>query len=525
MTGPAAVEETPRGRAVTVALAYGMLNNIALRFGNLLLGVLLARLLAPAEFGVYAVALTVQAVLANLTDLGMAAFIVRTPDVERKAPTVLTAGCAVGVALAAAMWALAAPLADQMGSPAATPVIQALSLTLVLTGAGSVPAAFIQRRLQQNRQLVADGSSFVVGATVAVVLIMLGQGAMSLAWSRVAGQLVAVVLLFRLSHHRPVLGFDTQVAREAVRFGLPLVGANVLSWLLLNMDYVIVGRLRGATVLGIYVLAFNISSWPTSAISQGLRAVALPVFAREQSADASTRTRHVAAAVGLTLAGSALSGALLLALASPVIIAVYGERWAASAAPLATLAAFGAVRPVFDLLATYLTARGATHAVFAVQVAWTVALLPALVVGISWNGPAGAGLAHLTVGLLVVLPAYLLVLRRQEIAPSTVLRAAIVPLTAAAAAGGAAFATGRLLDNPWVAVLAGGSVATLAYAGAMRGWVRRRVGHLRGPGGIGASEGAGAPGGPAPVEPALGPSAGNGPGVTLHPLPAVREES
>jgi lipopolysaccharide exporter len=476
---PAVGEVASLGSGVRSGLAYGFLNNLTLRVGNLLLGIVLARLLAPADFGVFAVALTVQAVLANLTDLGMTAYLVQAPDVHRRAPTVMTVGTVAGIALAALMAACAHPMAVQLGSVRAEPVIWVLSLTLVLSGIGSVPTALIQRRFQQGRQLVADGASFVIGNAVAVGMIVAGFGVMSLAWSRVLGQLVAVVTLFAFSRYRDGFGFDREVGREAYRFGLPLVAANVVSWVLLNTDYVLIGHMLGATALGFYVLAFNISSWPTSAITQSLRAVALPAFARARESRRADQAELASSAVGLTLAASAPIGALLMALASPVVLFVYGPKWAQTAAPLAALAAFGAVRPVFDLMSTYLTARGATRSVLAVQVLWAVTLAGVMWAGITLRGITGAGLAHLCVGLLVVLPAYLIALHRVRIRVSRMFTLAVAPLGYAAAAGAVAYGVGRLFGSPLAAVLVAGSLATAGYAFVIQWYLRARLSDLR----------------------------------------------
>ena len=67
---------------------------------------------------------------------------------------------------------------------------------------------------------------------------------------------------------RPLFGFDRTVARSALRFGLPLAIANMLSWALLNVDNVVISRTSGVVALGFYVLAFNVSSWPMTAIGR-----------------------------------------------------------------------------------------------------------------------------------------------------------------------------------------------------------------------------------------------------------------
>lgn len=463
---------------VTVNLAYGFANNVVVRFGNLLLGVALARLLQPEDFGVYAIALTIQVVLANLADLGMTAYLVRTPDVDRRASTVLTTGTIVGATLALLMAALAGPIARGFGSSDATNVIRVLAITLLLSGIGSVPTALIQRRFQQGRQLTADVSSFVVGAVLTIVLIQAGFGAMSLAWSRVIGQLVAVITLFAMSRYRPRFGFDRAIVRDAARFGLPLVGANVLSWILLNMDYVVIGRTLGATSLGVYVLAFNMSSWPTTALSQALSGVALPAFSRSQDPDPAVQTGYLRAGVALTLAASVPFAVILLSVGGAVIEVVYGTRWAGAAGPVAVLATAGALRPAFVLFAVYLTARGATKSVFAVQLVWTGLLLPALVLLVHIGGIRGAGLAHLLVGVIIVLPLYLFALRRRGI---DVWRLRCpVPIVAGVVAWAASRFAITFTSAALVDLLVGTGVAMAVYLALVGRWLMATVADFRG---------------------------------------------
>lgn len=469
----------PVMRAVRSNLAYGIVNSLVLRFGNLVVGIVLARLLLPTDFGVFAVALTIQAVLANFSDIGMTAYLVRSGDVARRAPTVLTLGLVTGTVLALVMAGAAFPLASAMGAPNATPVIQAMALTLVLTGISAPPTAILQRKFLQSRQLVADFSSLVVGTGLVIPMVLSGMGAMSLAWSRIAGQAVAVILLYCLSGYRPRLRLHAGIARDALVFGVPLGGANLLSWVLLNADYVLVGRALGAAALGLYVLAFNISSWPTAALTQGIRAVALPAFSHLDDTSSLSRADVLSRSVGLTIAASAPIGFLLSALASPLVLVVYGNRWRDSAPALAALALFGVFRPVLDLFATYLTARGATRPLFLVQVLWIVCLVPALVLGIHLDGLAGAGLAHVAVCLGIVLPAYLWLVQREGMRPSRIVSCCGPPLAAALLAGGAAIAFTSAL-GAWSGLLVGGSVAVIVYCALVYRWVRRMVMELRG---------------------------------------------
>jgi lipopolysaccharide exporter len=240
-------------------LMWSTASSVVLRLGNLLVGIAVARLLAPEDIGVFAIGLTVLTILMTLADLGMSVDLVRAADPARRAPTVATVSLVSGVLLALAMTLTARPLAALMEAPDAAGVIIALSWTLVLTSACVVPNAHLQRTFAQRKLFGCALADFTLGTAVTVGLILLGMGPMALAVGRLVGQLAATSLQFVLAGLRPRFGFDRAVAGSALAFGLPLAGANMLSWALLNIDNVVIARLAGPTSLGLYVLAFNIS--------------------------------------------------------------------------------------------------------------------------------------------------------------------------------------------------------------------------------------------------------------------------
>jgi lipopolysaccharide exporter len=467
---PVTTEPTAIAAAVRRGLLWSTLNSLALRLGSLAVGMVLARLLAPDDFGVYAIALTVQSVLATLVDLGLSADLVRAEDPARRAPTVATLSLCCGVALALAMTAAARPVAALMGAPEAAGVVAVLSWTLVLTSAGVVPYALLQRGFQQRRLFGSSVADFTVGTAVTIALILLGMGPMALAIGRLAGQTVATTAQFLLARVRPRFGFDRSIARSSLGLGVPLAGANVLSWALLNIDNVVIAHVAGTTALGLYVLAFNVSSWPMSAIGQAVRSVSLAGFSRTAH-DATDRgfTR----AMSLTWAAALLAGTMLAALAHPLVLVLYGSRWGASAAVLAALGLFGALRVALDLIATYLIARGAARPVLYVQVLWSAALIPAVVVATRAKGIAGAGWAHVAVAALLILPAYALALTRVGVPARALARSMWLPTVAAVPAWYAAHAIATAVPAPLLALVVGGLAGSATYLAISWRWLRR----------------------------------------------------
>lgn len=399
-----------RPRGVALGLVWSLASSLSLRAGNLVVSVVMARLIAPEQFGVFAVALTVWVILGSLAEFGLGSDLIRAQSVEARIPTVSTIGLSTSTSLALLMYLTAPALAAAFDSPASTGVIRLLSISLVLTGISIAPAALLAREFRQRALFGINGVGLVVSAGVMTGLAVLGAGPAALAWGQLSSQLVTTILQFVAARRRPVLGFDRKIARESAAFSLPLAFANLLSWVLLSVDNLVVARSTNAMTLGFYVLAFNVSSWPMNAVGQAIRVVALPAFGRMTAAK--DRNAALVRVSGPIWAVCVLFGALLISLATSVISVLYGDRWQPAAGALMALGAFGAMRIMLDFLATFLISTGATRAVLVVQVWWIVTLVPAMIVGVHLGGLAGAGWAHVVVAAVAILPAYVFCLHR-----------------------------------------------------------------------------------------------------------------
>lgn len=462
-TTPSDEPEADLGRSVRRGAWWSLLNSAVGRVGQVVVGIVLARLLAPEDFGLFAVATVMYAVIVSCSELGVTVGIVRHPDqAARLGPTVTTLAWASAAALTGLCWWLAPVLATAMSAPGATGVIRLLSLALLIAGVTAVPAAVVQRDFRQDVRLVADTLNLVASTVVAVVGALTGHGAMALAGSRVAGNAVSAVVLVVLVRewYRP--GWQPVVARESLRAGLPLAGASLLSFAVLNVDYVVVGHRWGPAVLGVYVLAFNLSSWPVTVFSTVARSVSLPTFARLRGDRARASAAYLRA-LQLLFAASALVSVLFAVLARPLVSVVYGQVWVAAALPLAFLAALGTFRVVHELSYDYLVGLGSGPQVLAVQGLWFLALCVALPLGASVGGLAGVGTAHLVVAGVLVLPAYGRQLSSRAVHWPAVARSLRRPLAATVAAGAAAAGGSWVVDGPWKQLLLGGALGTAAF--------------------------------------------------------------
>lgn len=470
-------ENAPSLRSLAArGAAWSGVSTIVLRLGGLLVGIVLARILSPEEFGVYAVALTVQAILISVADLGLSADLIRRDDPERIAPTVATLGLTSGAVMTAITIASSGVIAELLGAPAAAPAISVLAVTLVLAGATVVPFAMLQRRFQQRELFYVGVADFVVSTTVTLALVAVGLGPLGLAIGRVAAQSVSTVMQFLLARVKPRFRVDRTVVGPVLAFGLPIAAANLLSWALLNIDNIVLARVAGVTALGYYVLAFNISSWPMSALSQVVRSISLPYFSRTGSS-----SEGLATVSAIAWAAALPAGGVLAALSVPLIEVVYGTKWLPAAPVLAALGLYGSLRVLFDIFAGYLYARGRSRPVLWIQLIWLVVLAVAMVFATQSYGIMGAGWVHVVVALTIILPCYLIALKTSGVRVGGIVRMTWWPTLASIPAIAMAVAMNMIIDNALLALLAGGAAAVLVYAALIWPWLRRLLREVRQP--------------------------------------------
>lgn len=467
MTTQDTAVEPASGRPAT-ALAWSLGNTLAAKVGTLAIGVVIARLLGPEQFGTYAVAYVALLAVLSFNELGVSLAIVRWPEDPRAiAGTVMVISLASSGVLAVLMVLGAPVFTSLMGDPGATPLVRLLALAVLVNGAVAVPAALLQRYFRQGRRTLADQVNVWLGAVVSLGLVLLGVGPASLVLGRLAGSLGSAVVLVR---HLPVrfsLRVDPDNLRPLLAFGLPLAAASIVVFAVGFVDQVVVGALLGPVALGYYVLAFNLASWPVHLLSQPLRMVAPALFARMQH-DPALMSRSFGQVLRPLLA-VAVPGCLALAAVAPdVVRLVYGEAWAPAGVVLRWLAVAAVVRIVGELCYDYLVVRSRSRLIMLTQVAWLVALVPALTLGVRLDGLRGAAVSQVVVGLLVVLPLYGWGLHQDGVRARVVL-APVLTLAPAGALVGAAVAVSSLGT---VGQLAVSTVVSLSAVAAALWWVR-----------------------------------------------------
>ncbi len=446
-------------RQVGRGLGWSLVNNLVARLTNVLVGVVLARILVPGDYGIFAAALVLVNAALSMNELGVSLAVVRWPgSADRIAPTVMTLSLVWSTALFGAIWVAAPAAAEALGSPGSGALIRVLGLSVLVDAVASVPAALMTRHFMQRERMVIDSICLVVSSTLSIVLALRGFGPWALGWGLLVSSVLSGVMTALKAPHRYWPGLDLTVLRELLGFGMPLAGASALVFLCLNVDYIVVGRELGAEALGFYTLAFNVCSWPVTLMSVAIRRVSFAGFSRVAEGDgdaAPAFVRSAALLLGLTLP---LCG-LLAAYARPVVEVVYGDRWLPAVDALTLLCLLGAVRVFVELGYDFLAATGSSRGNLVLQGVWFVALVPGLVVGARLDGIRGVAAAHAVIAVAVVLPVLLVLLARRGVALRAFTHLLWRPAVALIAIGLSAVVAHHVLDAPPAQLLVGAAVS------------------------------------------------------------------
>jgi len=456
-------EPQPLEARIRRGLRWSVLNQVVGRVVTVGLGVVMARILVPEDFGVFATALLVVNVLLGLNDLGLLLAVVRWPgNLKVAARTATTLASGFSLALYAVVFAAAPWFASFMNSPDSTWVLRVYCLVIVIDGLTTVSHGLIVRDFLQDRMAKSEFAAMPVGVGLSIGLALAGAGAWSLALGALAGNIVSAVVITRMAPFRVLPGWDSAAASWMLRFGAPLALTSLVEYVVLNLDYVVVGRTLGPVALGLYLLAYNVSNWPKSIVTDAVRRVSIAGFAHVSADDDAVRagfhrTFRILAVVSLPLV-------LLLAVLSDAVIgALYGAKWSASADVLTYLAILGGVRVAVGYVFDLLIGLGRSRLTLALKLAWLVALLPALVIGAEMGGIEGVGIAHAIVALAVASPLFMLGARAVGVRLGPLGRDLARPLFGAAVAAGTGIALQQVVHGAWSEVLLISPVMVAAY--------------------------------------------------------------
>lgn len=376
----------------------------AARFASQMLSlVVLARLLPADAYGLMAMAMTVTNFAFLFRDLGTMAAIIQRPRVPallKHSLYWLNLGLALLLALLLA--ALAWPLAHAYRDPRLAAVLMALALVFPLSALASVQQALLERESRFRLLARIETLSALGGVAVALAAASHGAGVWSLVWQMLAATGLASLQLLWASPWRPRWRYSWRALRLMLDFSGHFAAFQFLHYLQRNADSMLIGRLLGPALLGVYAMAFKIVLSPLQHISWVASRALVPAMSRCQHQPERLAELYQRAS-GMTALLTAPLMAGLYALREPFVLLVLGPAWSALVALVPWLAALGLIQAQAAIPGAVLLAQGQARCMLRLGLLSALLQLAGFVLALRWGLP-GMVAAYCVTSLLSLLP-------------------------------------------------------------------------------------------------------------------------
>jgi PST family polysaccharide transporter len=300
--------------------------------------IVLARLLGPENYGLFAIGMIVLTFGQFVADFGFAWGLVQSQKLsEEDIRFVFTSQLISGALVAVGLCAIAPAVAAYFSEPRVEPIVRWLSLACVFQAVAAPAINLLRRNLDFRALNIIQVVSYSIGyLAVGIPLAFYGAGVWSLVAAWLSQALCALLLsVIRCPHSiKPLIWYDGALAQ--VNVGLTVFATNVCNWLLNNIDRILLGRFLNAHAVGLYVVGYNLATTPALLVGS-VQPAFLAAGARIQSEPDRLRRAYlsVIATVWVLVAPLFVIFAIV---AEDLVGVLYGSAWESSGIVLAILA-------------------------------------------------------------------------------------------------------------------------------------------------------------------------------------------
>jgi O-antigen/teichoic acid export membrane protein len=369
-----------------------------------ILGVTLAHLLTPHEYGLAGLALVFAGLATIVADPSLGSALIQRGEIsESDRSTVFWTNLALGVSCTVVGVLSANAVAGFFSQPAVAPLFAVISLNFTINAFSSTQIALLTRSMEWRTLEVREIVSVAAGAALAIALAFAGFGAWAIVGQVLCTGAVSAILLWTISKWRPRFLFSLTSLRSLASFGLSLFFARVLAYLNGNADNLLIGRYLGTAALGIYAVAYNVMYAPIARISQPIGQVMFTALSRIQD-DLRRLARAWLQSIRLTSAVAVPAFVGMFVVAPDFVPVVLGERWHGSVPVLQLLCIAGIVDSVAVMNPSLLVAMGRGGTLLRFTIFSSIVTVSGFAVGLAWGLIGVTGSYVIT--RIIVLPVF-----------------------------------------------------------------------------------------------------------------------
>ena len=334
------------------------ISQLVVLFLTLLTVTVLTRILTPEDFGIVSIGMVFVALFVSIQDFGIApAVIQRDARVEESIAVGLTLRWTLALLLFLVMVGISSAVSDFYGNPAITLVLIVLSGSLFIQPIAFSSFVLLNRKLAFSKIAVSTVLQCVTMSAVSIAMAFVGFSYWSIVIGSLSGSVAYVVVLkhYERSAYKPKI--DKALMKELMGFGQHLLITTLMGFVIFNVDQLVVGKVLGVAILGVFFVAVRFGRTLGEQISGTVNRVLFPTMARVKDSIEHLKIGYTQSLRMIAIVTIPLS--LGISALAPVFVeVVLGEDFEASAVPISILSFQGLLNALITPAANVLISIG-----------------------------------------------------------------------------------------------------------------------------------------------------------------------
>ena len=376
-------------------LLWSFVDTMAGQGITFVVGIILARMLSPREFGLIGMLTVFIAVSQSFIDSGFSNALIRKKDCSSTDySTVFYFNLAVGILFFFLLYFSSSTISGFFNEPELKPILQVMGVVLIIDSLTIIQRTILTKRIDFKLQARISVIASIGSGIVAITMAFYGFGVWALVAQRIVKQGLNSLFLWLWNRWKPLLVFSKKSFKELFGFGSKLLLSGLIDTIYRNIYYLIIGKYFSAQELGFYTKADEFQRLPSQNLTGIIGRVSYPVLSTLQEDIPRLRNnyqkliRSVMFITFILMLGMA-------AVAEPMIHTLIGAKWEPAIIYLQMLCFVGMMYPLHALNLNMLQVQGRSDLFLKLEVIKKIIAIPTIVIGVFF------GIKMMIVGMMV----------------------------------------------------------------------------------------------------------------------------
>ena len=366
-------------------IGWSFIDNILGSGITFLVGIVLARILSPEEFGLIGILTIIIGVSNIIIDSGFSNALIRKRNASKDDyNTVFYITLLLGIIMYLLVFLISPYISLFFKEPLLTLLSRIISIVLIINSLSIIPKTIFIKRIDFKVQAVVSAISSIISGIIGIFLAIYGFGIWSLVSQILSKQLINTILLWYYTSWRPNLIISVNSFRELFGFGSKLMIAGIIDTIYTNISQIVIGKFYSTNQLGQYTRAQQFQSIFSSNLTAVIQRVTYPVLSEIQEDQLKLRELY-RKFVQATMLVTFFTMFCLAAISTPLLINLIGDKWKEASHYLTIICLSGALYPVQSLNLNMLQIKGRSDIFLKIEIIKKILGIVPILLGIFYS--------------------------------------------------------------------------------------------------------------------------------------------